>query len=148
MNISREIIKDLLPAYFSGEASAETRSLIEEYFSRYPEFERESRSTTEALRSIGQIGTEPPSSTNEKATLRSAKNVLRRQKILLALASTFTLNALSLSFSFEIGEGHVRIHWLTLPGQPEMIGIILLIAGVFWTFYFRTSRRVRTEVLG
>lgn len=148
MNITRDIIKDLLPTYFSGEASVDTCSLVEEYFRKNPSFEQEARSAAQSLQSLGQIGTAPPDSTTEKTALQSARNVLRRQKILLALASTFTLNAISLSFSFEIGNDRLRIHWLTLPGQPELIIIILLIAAVLWSLYFRTSRRVRAQVLG
>ena len=32
MNVTREVIYDLLPAYFAGEASADTRALVEEFF--------------------------------------------------------------------------------------------------------------------
>jgi len=37
MNVTREIILDLLPVYLSGEASPATRSLVEEYMKRDPE---------------------------------------------------------------------------------------------------------------
>ena len=40
MNLEREVIVDLLPAYFSGEASAATRALVEDYFRQHPEFEK------------------------------------------------------------------------------------------------------------
>jgi hypothetical protein len=39
MKITREVVKDLLPAYFSGEASADTQSLVEEYFREDPAFD-------------------------------------------------------------------------------------------------------------
>jgi hypothetical protein len=41
--ITREVIIDLLPAYFSGEASEHTRKLVEDYFASNPEFESMSR---------------------------------------------------------------------------------------------------------
>jgi len=148
MKITRGVVKDLLPAYFSGEASADTHSLVEEYFREDPAFEREARSATQTLQALGKIGNTPLDSAIEKMALKSAKRVLRRQKIWLALASTFTLNAISLSFSFEVGNGRFRIHWLTLPGQPEVVAVILLISAALWILYFRTSRRVRTQVLG
>ena len=37
MNVTREVILDLLPVYLSGEASPDTRSLIEEYMKQDPE---------------------------------------------------------------------------------------------------------------
>ena len=40
MNVTREVIYDLLPAYFAGDASDDTRALIEAYFATDPEFAR------------------------------------------------------------------------------------------------------------
>lgn len=40
MRITRDVIYDLLPAYFAGEISADTRALVEEYFTTDPEFGR------------------------------------------------------------------------------------------------------------
>jgi anti-sigma factor RsiW len=40
MKVTRDVIFDLLPAYFSGEASAETRALVDEFFAADPEFAR------------------------------------------------------------------------------------------------------------
>jgi anti-sigma factor RsiW len=40
MNVTREVIYDLLPAYFSGEASADTRAIVDEFFATDPEFAR------------------------------------------------------------------------------------------------------------
>jgi len=148
MKITREVVKDLLPAYFSGEASADTRSFVEGYFREDPAFEREARTAAQTLLVLAEIGTAPLDSATEKMALKSAKRVLRRQKLWLALASTFTLNAISLSFSFEVGNGRFRIHWLTLPGQRETVAVLLLISAALWILYFRTNRRVRTQVLG
>lgn len=148
MNITKDIVKDLLPIYLSGEASTDTHNLVEEYFRQDPAFEREARSAAQTLQGLAQPGTAPPDSAGEKIALKSAKKVLRRQKILLALASTFSLNVISGSFSFEFGNGRLRIHWLTLPGQREVVVGIFLISVVLWALYFRTSRRVRTQILG
>jgi anti-sigma factor RsiW len=40
MKVTREVIYDLLPAYFAGDASDDTRALIEAYFATDPEFAR------------------------------------------------------------------------------------------------------------
>ena len=37
MNVTREVILDLLPVYLSGEASPATRTLVEEYMKQDPE---------------------------------------------------------------------------------------------------------------
>ncbi|NHZ86213.1 MAG: hypothetical protein GWP19_10070 [Planctomycetia bacterium] len=41
MKITNKVILDLLPLYQAGEASADTKDLIENYFKRYPEFAKE-----------------------------------------------------------------------------------------------------------
>jgi hypothetical protein len=40
MTITRDVIYDLLPAYFAGEASPDTRALVDEFFETDPEFGR------------------------------------------------------------------------------------------------------------
>ena len=44
MNVTREVVTDLLPIYFSGEASGDTKVLVEDYFVRIP--------TSNALRAV------------------------------------------------------------------------------------------------
>jgi anti-sigma factor RsiW len=40
VKVTREVIYDLLPAYFAGDASDDTRALVEAYFETDPEFAR------------------------------------------------------------------------------------------------------------
>ena len=40
MKVTREVIYDLLPSYFAGDASDDTRALVEAYFETDPEFAR------------------------------------------------------------------------------------------------------------
>src|SRR5687767_12962108 len=40
MNVTREVIYDLLPAYFAGEASADSRALVDEFFATDAELGR------------------------------------------------------------------------------------------------------------
>src|SRR5262245_481556 len=40
MNVNRHVVTDLLPLYLSGEAHADTRSLVDEYLRGDPEFAR------------------------------------------------------------------------------------------------------------
>jgi len=40
MNVTRDVVYDLLPSYFAGDASADTRLLVDEFFARDPEFGR------------------------------------------------------------------------------------------------------------
>ena len=40
MKVTRDVIYDLLPSYFAGDASDDTRALVEAYFDTDPEFAR------------------------------------------------------------------------------------------------------------
>jgi len=112
-----------------------------------PAFAKETQRLSGVLHALPALQPADPDSRIEKSALQRAKKLLQIQKILLALASTFSLNALSLSFSFEVGNGHARVHWLTLPGQLQVVLAILLLAVVTWCFYFLARHRVRTRVL-
>ena len=43
MTVTRDIILDILPLYFSGQASADTRMLVDEFLAADPDFARMSR---------------------------------------------------------------------------------------------------------
>ena len=148
MSVSRDVINDLMAAYFSGEASADTRSLVEEYFREDPAFALEARRAAKALEAIGLTEAVQPHLQLERRALKRAKRLLRMQSILIAIACTFTFNALSLGFSFEIGNGHTRVHWLAIPEQRELVLVLLLLAAATWVLYFLVRRRVTMRVLG
>lgn len=40
MNVTRDVIYDLLPGYFSGDISPDTRALVDEFLQKDPEFSR------------------------------------------------------------------------------------------------------------
>jgi ferric-dicitrate binding protein FerR (iron transport regulator) len=54
MNPTRELITDLLPTYFSGEASADTQAFVEEFFAQDPEFEQLARRLAGSLNALKQ----------------------------------------------------------------------------------------------
>jgi hypothetical protein len=49
MEVTREVILDLLPLYFSGEASAQTQALVTEYLEHDPDLARLARQWQERL---------------------------------------------------------------------------------------------------
>ena len=52
MNVTREVVTDLLPIYFAGEASGDTKVLVEDYFRQDPDFERIARSGATPLETL------------------------------------------------------------------------------------------------
>jgi len=57
MTITRDVIYDLLPGYFAGEVSADTRALIDEFLETDPEF---ARMTARFRRLFDERGSLPP----------------------------------------------------------------------------------------
>jgi len=49
MKITRDVIIDLLPLYFSGEASTDTKDLVETYFDQNPDFAEEAKKSSEKI---------------------------------------------------------------------------------------------------
>jgi hypothetical protein len=148
MNVTEDIIRDLLPAYHSDEASADTRRLVDDYFAAHPAFAAEAGQAFGSWPRPDEATPSQPGSANEKIALKRAKRTLRWQQALLAIASTLSLNALSLGFSFQIENGSIQAHWLTLPGQKLAVAILLVAATGFWFGYFRVAQRVRRKILG
>lgn len=99
MNVTREVITDLLPIYFSGEASEDTKALVEEYFRQDPDFERVARSAARPLETLRAAAPIQASAEKEKRDLESVLWGLRRRQWLFGLSLFFTLVPLSYYFN-------------------------------------------------
>lgn len=84
MNPTRDLITDLLPAYFSGEASADTRALVEEYFAQDPEFERMARRLAAGLNTLKSAAPADPQDLEKRALMRTRAE-LRGKNISLGM---------------------------------------------------------------
>lgn len=143
MNVTREVILDLLPLYVSGEASEATRALVEEYAGQDAEIARR----IEALRSSYFV-TEPlpalPPELEIKA-LRRTRQLLAWQRWLFGLSIGFT--ALSLSSKASFREGRLIDFHFLIRDYPVQFGICVVLALVCWTAYYLIRRRLRTTAL-
>jgi anti-sigma factor RsiW len=97
MNVTRDVVYDLLPGYFSGDLSPDTRVLVDEFLAQDPEFRR----MMERFRTVfGEArGAMPPSAARpaEKVTFERARSVmnqrseLRGYTLAFAIAGVFVL---------------------------------------------------------
>ena len=127
MKLEREVIIDLLPAYFSGEASAATRALVEEYFREHPEFELSARKAGSSLESL-KISPSSADPEKEKLALERARGISESRSSYLWLAILSTL----MLFLFRIQNGHITWILWTKP----LSGILFTGTAVFlWIFY-------------
>jgi len=138
MNITREIVKDLLPLYAAGEASEESRAAVEEWL----------RTDPELARVVGELRDEfalPPatgmSPTSGQAVLAQTKALLRRRSWLLAVALLFTV--MPLSFVWDRG----GLRFFMLRDAPLMSSISLAMAAGLWIAFGVVTRRLRVTGL-
>ena len=135
MTITREVVTDLLPIYFSGEASSGTKSLVEEYFRDNPDFERMARSAGTPLETLR---TAPPVASPSEKEKRDVENVrcgLDRRKWLFGLSLFLTLSPLSFYFT------HGRFFSLMGPDALWEAALDWSMAALFWFLYFAQLRR-------
>lgn len=102
MNVTREVITDLLPAYFSGEASEDTKILVEDYFRHDPDFERVARSAAKPLETLRAAAPIAADAEKEKHDLQSVLWGLRRRQWLFGLSLFLTLVPLSYYFNVAL----------------------------------------------
>jgi len=136
MKVTREVVTDLLPAYFSGEASGDTRALVEDYFRQDPDFERIARSGATPLETLRAATSIATSQEKEKCDLESVRLGLRRRQLLFAGSLFFTLMPLSYYFTFTHG------HLASLPVRDALWNAAFdwSLAVVFWFLYFARLR--------
>jgi hypothetical protein len=138
MKLEREVIIDLLPAYFSGEASAATRRLVEDFFRENPDFEKSARSAASPLESLKAAppGLDPE---KEKLALERARLVTETRTSFFWLAVISTL----MLFLFRIQNG--KLIWIVWGGSGSGFGgrgaLFIAMAVFFWLFYFYARSR-------
>jgi hypothetical protein len=138
MKLEREVIIDLLPAYFSGEASAATRRLVEDFFRENPDFEKSARSAASPLESLKAA---PPrlDPEKEKLALERARLVTETRTSFFWLAVISTL----MLFLFRIQNG--KLIWIVWGGSGSGFGgrgaLFIAMAVFFWLFYFYARSR-------
>src|SRR5262245_22142551 len=97
MEVTRDIVIDLLPLYHSGEASTDTRRAIDEFLRNDPSLAQM------ASEDAGATAPATAVSDLERRTVAATRAVIRRRGRILAMAILFTL----LPFAFGFKDGQV-----------------------------------------
>ena len=139
MNVTREVILDLIPIYLAGEASPATHALIDEYLRQDPELAR--RVLTLSVNSLAATKQPPLSSDVEVRSLRRARALIGWQKWLFGLGITFT--ALSLSNETSFDGGRLREFHFLIRDYPAQFGAFAALALICWVSYYIIRRRLR-----
>ena len=138
MDVTRNVIADLLPLYVAGEASADTRALVERFYEENPELARQmsaSEASTPRFDTTFDIAQEA-----EMRTIHRTRTLVKRRSMLLAFGILFTLLPLSVSFDTN----GVRWMWRGAPAVAVIMGAVGLLS---WAGYFTLKHRLRATGL-
>jgi hypothetical protein len=139
MQVTREIVRDLLPLYAAGEASSDTRQLVDSWLKTDPELTRDLAALRDdrpsSIASVRPLGDEAHS------VIAETRRLLRRRAIYLAGALAFTgLPLLALAYRLE------GVHF-PLERFPAAWVTCVVLAAVFWMMFVKTMRRMRVTGL-
>jgi anti-sigma factor RsiW len=112
MKITQNIVEDLLPVYLAGEASTDTRALLEEYQREHPEFAQRVREAAARANALLDAPLEATSPDREKAALECARKRMRFRSQMLGFCIGYGL----MPFAFVFDKGHLT--WLMVRDNP------------------------------
>jgi len=131
MNVTKDIINDLIPLYVANECSADTRALVEDYFQRNP---RQAEELRRIMNTTVPAAAPPAKGLDEVRAFREARRRLRRRSWLMAAAIFFSLAPFSF---FSTGD---RTWWLLRDATGSAL-VYAAIGVVFWIIYAVDRRR-------
>ncbi len=134
MKVTKDVVNDLLPSYLAGEASADTRALVEEFLAGDPELAREAERLRDEL--VRPVPVQPRPG-HEREVLDATRRQLRRQSWLLALAIFLT----GLPFSFVAGSG-TGFEFFIWRRSPALASLLLAAGVAFWVAYAVSRARL------
>lgn len=137
MNVTREVILDLIPLVLGGEASPASRALVEEYLKQNPDLaDRVQVLHTEGFAPIGSSELTPDL---ELRSLRRTKRLLGLQRWLFGLG--IALTAVSLGMRIEFRGGRIAEFRFLLSEYPLELGIPLVVGLGLLIAYFAIRRK-------
>jgi anti-sigma factor RsiW len=136
MKITRDVVQDLLTVYLSGEATADTRALVEEWLKTDADLAIQ---VDEARRADLPPVSAPAPSVEQRALART-KRGLRLRAITLGVAIYVSTLPLTVTFNRHGFQGLMIQDWW------ERI-LLVAIAACVWVVYFRMSRGLRRSGL-
>jgi hypothetical protein len=134
MNVTRNVILDLLPLYFAGEVSADTKALVDEFLQTDPDFARMSQ----RFDSIVKLrGARPADDTGERRALQQTRALLRYRNQSIGLAVGYSLAPFAFVFRNQ------RIEWILFQEKPAIAIAFAATAVACWIAAYVIGRRVR-----
>jgi len=133
MELSEDVVLDLMPLYLGQSVSGETRRLVEGYLAVHPEF-----AARFARQSAGA------DSRFEVEALRRTRAALRQRDVQLAFAIACTVAPFTFWVDGRASGTHV---WFLLRELPSLAMMLWVMAAGFWAGFGVWTRRTRATGL-
>lgn len=127
MKVTRNVILDLLPLYLAGEASQDSRELVESWLAEDSQLARMAQRAQEM--DISEDIDIPLKEEDEMKAFKRAKRLMIQHNLFLAIAVAFT-------FMFAIGVT------VLLDENPLGPLVFFILAAASWSMYFLVNRRM------
>jgi len=144
MNVTREVVLDLLPAYLAGEGSADTRALVEEFARQDAEFARILEEQRGEMSSQARVLRQPAAGLapdHELRTLARTRRAAQQLRWLLAVAWMCTMFPLSFAFDGS------HLTFFVLRDVPVLALALWVASAIFWGMYFAARKRLSASGL-
>jgi anti-sigma factor RsiW len=134
MNVTRDVVSDLWPLYASGDASADTRALVEAFLARDPEFARLVQTD------VNLPTVEAPMRPDiETAALRRTRDLVR--------GSSWLRGVRLLAVAFSIFAIRRILSDTTWTASPRVFIADAVLASICWTIHIVWLRHERKKAL-
>jgi len=134
MTVTRDVILDLLPLYFAGQVSADTKTLVDEFLRTDPDFARMSQRFDTLLKAQG---TPADGGAAERRAFERTRRLLKTRNQTIGMAVAYSL----LPFAFFFRNG--QIEWIMLR-RPSVAATFAFTALVLWVAAWIINRRAVT----
>ena len=135
MNITENIITDLLPAYFSGEASNDTIELVKQYLLENPSF-----NTGLETIELNETKSKNHNQTADFSLLLRTKNMMKIKSIFMSIAIFFS--ALPFASYGEVNSMNDFTFTWAFESNPEIASLFIAIAVTFWMLFLRIHKKL------
>ncbi len=137
MTVTRDVVLDLLPLYFAGEVSADTRALVDEFLRTDPDFARMSQRFDTLLKEPDR---HPAPGAAERHTFERTRMLVKYRNQTIGLAVAFSLAP----FAFTFGSGGVE--WILMRDKPVIAIAWAFTGAACWVAAYIIGRRARGEM--
>lgn len=141
MTITRDVIYDLLPGYFAGDVSEDTRHLVDEFLATDPEFQRLTARFKTLLDARDRGRNRIPSTDERELFLRARREAELPLRVRSAALTWVFASAFCWFMFFAVGRD--RFGWMH-PGA--ILGALFLLGGIVWfvaSFYVTADSKWR-----